>query len=260
MTLDQHSTGLLRNHCKKFDALLYKSIYSVEEFDTDFTDDNCIVVYKQSHTPMMDTGTIPKGELAGFYILKVFWTSNQLGNNDLEVLVYKNGSLDDTLTQFFGGDFLTTGSIYTLFFNPISEYRLVVRTGLDAGAAVVKLDYIQLENVPRNMVGAGETYSDIGDGTPYIQVHDSGVVSITGDGNVTKTGTITYNNTYMATPQVFLQTMDEDFYAAPTIISSVTAVATMRSVTSTPFTDSVSVVWNSVGPVACPFRGGLNII
>ena len=112
---------------------------------------------------MMDTGIISKGELAGFYTLKLYWTSDNLGNRDIEVLIYRDGVLEDTLTKFYGGDFLNTGSTYTVNFYPTSEYQIVVQTGEHAWASKVKLDYLQLESIPRNtVVSATDNISKIG--------------------------------------------------------------------------------------------------
>lgn len=255
MAIEQYSTGLPQNHTKRFDALTYKTAYAVEEWDSNFTDDNCIVVYNQAKTPMMDTGTIPKGELAGFYVLKTFWTSNNLGQADLEVLIYEDGVVADTLTAFWGGDFLNTGSVYNVFFSPLHEYRIVVQTGSDGGLSKVKLDYIQIESIPRNAVIGARTDNSSGDGTPYLEVTDRGTITNTYTGAAASTGSITFNVTFTTPPQIFTQSRNQDHTAAPTVKSTTGATVYSRNMDGSVYTGSVNIDWVAYGSVKAPFKG-----
>ena len=260
MSVEEYSTGLPQNHTKRFDALTYKTAHAYEEWDSDFTDDNCIVVYYQPHTPMMDTGTIPKGELSGFYALKTFWTSDNLGQLDIEVLIYKDNVLENTLTTFSGGDYLTSGSIYTVFFSPLSEYQIIVQTGSQAGSSKVKLDYIQLDSIPRNMVASAVEYSSSSDGTPYLEVVDRGTITQTYSGGSGATTAVTFNVTYATPPQVYTQMGDHNLVAAPESVTTTGCNVVSRTVDGTGYGGGVLVYWKAEGSVAAPFKSLGNVI
>jgi len=254
MGVDEYSTGLPQNHSKRFDALTYKTAYATEEWDSNFTDDNCIVVYHQAHTPMMDTGTIQKGELAGFYALKVFWTSDNLGGFDIEVLIYKDGTLDDTLTKFYGGDYLTTGSIYNVSFSPLSEYRIVVQTGSWADQSEVKLDYIQLDSIPHNAILSGRHDSSISDGSPYLEVRDHGTLTHSYSGVSAVISALTFNVTFTTPPEVRCGTNHGDFMANGESATTTGCNVKSRNVDGTSSTLSLLVYWEALGSVAPPFK------
>ena len=253
MTVTEYSTGLPQNHAKKFDALTYKTAYATEEWDSDFTDDNCIVVYRQAKTPMLDTGTISKGELAGFYTLKLYWTSDNLGNLDIEVLIYRDGVLEDTLTKFYGGDFLNTGSTYTVNFYPTSEYQIVVQTGKHAWASKVKLDYLQLESIPRNtVVSATDNISSTG--TPLMTVIDCGTITHTYSNSATATGNITFNVTFATPPKIDTQALNRDYSAVPVNKTVTGCSVESRNIDASNYTGTLNIDWIAVGPVKVPFK------
>jgi hypothetical protein len=255
MSIIEYSTGLPQNHAKKFDALTYKTAYATEEWDSDFTDDNCIVVYRQAKTPMMDTGIISKGELAGFYALKLYWTTNNLGNLDIEILIYRDGILEDTLTYFYGGDFLNTGSLYTVLFYPTSEYQIIVQTGQHAGASTVKLDYLQLESIPRNTVLGALDYVDVV-GTPLMMVEDCGTITNTYSNTAASTGSVTFNVTFAATPKVYTQSLHQDHVATPInkTVTGCSVYSRHMDGAGSLYTGTVNIDWVAVGPVEVPFK------
>lgn len=253
MSIIEYSTGLPQNHAKKFDALTYKTAYATEEWDSDFTDDNCIVVYRQAKTPMMDTGIISKGELAGVYALKLYWTTNNLGNLDIEILIYRDGILENTLIYFYGGDFLTTGSVYTVLFYPTSEYQIIVQTGQHAGASTVKLDYLQLESIPRNTVlSATDNVDNVG--TPLMMVKDRGTTTNTYSNTVASTGAITFNVTFATTPIIYTQSLNHDHVATPISKTTTGCGVYSRNMDASLYTGTVDIDWIAVGPVEVPFK------
>lgn len=203
MTVEISQNGLLTNNRNRFDALKYKTDTVKEYPDANFTDNNCLISYKQSHNPMMIVDDIAKGELTGFYVMRIFWNSDELASNDLEVIIVRDGVEDEPINLVGDYDYLSGGSNVIVSFSPFEKNEFIIKTGQDADKATVKLDYVQLDQIPAGTVLSliRKGYGDEGIGQKF---EEEGVIAITGNGNRERTVPITFRGTYREAPSIMV--------------------------------------------------------
>jgi len=256
MTITTNSSGLLSNHTRRFDAVEYKTPYVSVINDDQFTDDNCVVCYNQANTNMMEVGPIPSGELSGLYNIRAYWNSSEFDAKDLKIHIYEDDVLRETTEFYGGGDYLTVGSGVISLFYPTHSYRIVVSSGSDSGVSVVKLDYIQLDQI----YSSGEIASRLyvyGDSGPSIEVTDRGTATVTGTGTATADTVVSFNVTYSTPPQVELTS--NSHLHNPSWHTKTNSGVTIRIVDMNlgTFSDTILVDWVARGSVLPPFKPGL---
>ena len=94
------------------------------------------------------------GELSGHYILRLHWNTTNFALNDLDVVVYEDGTALPPVALYRDYDTFFGGNVSNILciFNAESEYRIELVAGAYSALSRVSLDYIQFDRVPSHAI------------------------------------------------------------------------------------------------------------
>lgn len=203
-----------RLHCSDYNLDPTTIIY-----DTDFSNGKGVDVNKLAPgTRLCNFNTFGRGELSGHYILRLHWNTTNLATNDVDVIVYEDGVALTAVDVYGDYDILHGGSNVLCVFNAESEYRIELVAGADSAGSRVELDYIQLDRVSSHavMTSVGTSYGTSGGSMDLLEKQ---LITITGDGTISKSATVTFRQTYQEAPSIQVSSengMLNPYYASVT--------------------------------------------
>lgn len=202
MAIVEKITGFPVNNRGRLYCADYKLDPAVIVFDTDFSTGKGVEANKlPPGTVLCDFNVFGRGELSGHYILRLHWNTTNLALNDVDVVVYEDGTALTPVDMYGDYDILHGGSNILCIFNAESEYRIELVAGADSAGSRVSLDYIQLDRVPSNalLTSKGTSYGTSGISMDLLEKQ---TFAITGDNTTSKSETVTFHRTYHETPSV----------------------------------------------------------
>jgi len=253
MAIISESTGLPTNPERRFNSVDYAPSDNYIEWDSDYTGNGYVKVYKQAGVVVFDTGTINAGEFVGIYNARTYFTATGLDIQSLVLNIYKDGVLESSTTLASNPSVLTTGDSTYINFFPDSEYRITLSTHADAVDYTVSFFYFQLDHMPRGTVVGAMDYS-FGTSGPALTVLDMGTATITGNGARSKLQAVTFNIEYDTTPSVSVSTGDATYNVGWDNVSSTGFNATASHVDNVGWSSTFTVSWTALGSVLTPFK------
>ena len=250
MTITSESVGITVNNARRLEAENHiadgHKIY-------DSTCSNGIGVSTRGALIPLMSVDFQEQELSGVYNIRAYWKSSEFDAQDLILNVYADGTLEGTLSEASGGDYLTVGSSFVYLFYPNTAYTIEVTSGTESANTVVTLDYIQLDQIYSHGVISSLLYTYGTDG-PALEVTDRGTATVVGTGAATANTAVTFNVTFSTPPQVELTS--NSHLHNPSWHSKTNTGVTVRLVDMNlgTFSDTVDVDWVAHGSVLPPFN------
>lgn len=202
MAIIEKVTGFPNNNRGRLYCADYKLDPAVIVFDSDFSTGKGVESNKlAAGTRLCSFNVFERGELSGHYILRLYWDTTNLAQNDLDVVVYEDGVALTAVDMYGDYDLIHGGSNVLCIFNPESEYRIELVSGADSPSSRVSLDYIQLDPVPSHAI-LGSVGTSYGVDGVSMDLLEKQTIDVTGDGTRYKDTTVVFRRTYEEPPSI----------------------------------------------------------
>lgn len=202
MAIVEKITGFPVNNRGRLYCADYKLDPAVIVFDTDFSTGKGVEANKlPPGTVLCDFNVFGRGELSGHYIMRLHWNTTNLALNDVDVVVYEDGTALTPVDMYGGYDILHGGSNVLCIFNAESEYRIELVAGADSAVSRVSLDYVQFDRVPSHAIltTKGTSYGTSGVSMDLLEKQ---IINVTGDGTRYKDTAVVFHRKYKTAPSI----------------------------------------------------------
>lgn len=202
-------TGMPVNSCKRFDAVTYRTGPTSVIHDTKYSGGSAVqAYYLPIGTPILHLdGMFPEGELSGLIDLRIYWEGSNLGGTEMRLRIIEDGVLANTVDLSYGADSLSVGASVIHLYKPNIEYSFILENG-QSESSNVRVDYLQFDQIYHgNILDNSILYYAGSDGNykPAIKVSEVSYKTMTGVGARSQSSVVTFGNTYLTTPAVFIQ-------------------------------------------------------
>lgn len=252
MAIVEKITGFPINNRGRLYCADYKLDPAVIVSDTYFSTGKGVEANKlPPGTVLCDFNVFGRGELSGHYILRLHWTTTNFALNDLDLVVYEDGTALPPVHLYRDYDTFFEGSNVSnilCIFNPESEYRIELVAGEYSEMSRVSLDYIQFDRVPSHAI-LTSVDTKYGVGGVSMDLLEKQTLTITGDNTPSKSETVTFLRTYHETPSVQVTSSSSYLNVSVGNHTPSNALITLRHIYKENWSFSINVtvwVWGNV--------------